>query len=109
MEALIYSYINQSVKEEEEEEDRALVYTPIIVIRLSNICLDSILTNQQTLNQIRVQVTFHQCVLEHIISVLLGCFLFKLKNNLTAVCKCGSKVGWSSICSNAPQASNRIH
>ncbi|KAI3665752.1 hypothetical protein L6452_44382 [Arctium lappa] len=43
----------QSLKE--EESDGSLVYTPIIVVRLSNISLDSVLTNQQKLNQIRVQ------------------------------------------------------
>ncbi|KAK9053203.1 hypothetical protein SSX86_029835 [Deinandra increscens subsp. villosa] len=39
----------------EEESERALVNTPIIVIRLSNISLDSMLTDQQKVNQIRVQ------------------------------------------------------
>ncbi|XP_024974996.1 uncharacterized protein LOC112513098 isoform X4 [Cynara cardunculus var. scolymus] len=43
----------QSLKE--EESDGSLVYTPIIVVRLSNISLDSMLTDQQKLNQIRVQ------------------------------------------------------
>ncbi|KAI7740513.1 hypothetical protein M8C21_024425 [Ambrosia artemisiifolia] len=40
---------------QEEESERAPVYTPIIVMRLSNISLDSMLTDQQKINQIRVQ------------------------------------------------------
>lgn len=40
---------------QEEDSDRSLVYTPIIVMRLSNISLDSIITDQQKLNQIKVQ------------------------------------------------------
>ncbi|KAI3813329.1 hypothetical protein L1987_18049 [Smallanthus sonchifolius] len=38
-----------------EESEPAVVYTPIIVMRLNNISLDSMLTDQQKLNQIRVQ------------------------------------------------------
>ncbi|XP_023730135.1 uncharacterized protein LOC111877860 isoform X2 [Lactuca sativa] len=40
---------------QEEESDESLVYTPIIVMRLNNISLDSMLTDQQRLNQLRVQ------------------------------------------------------
>ncbi|KAM0058030.1 putative vacuolar protein sorting-associated protein [Helianthus debilis subsp. tardiflorus] len=40
---------------QEEVSERALVYTPIVVMRLSNISLDSMLTDQQKVNQIRVQ------------------------------------------------------
>jgi len=52
---LIYTYLNLSLKGEESE--RELVYMPIIVMRLSNISLDSMLTDQQKFNQIRVQVS----------------------------------------------------
>nr|XP_043638642.1 uncharacterized protein LOC122609764 isoform X2 [Erigeron canadensis] len=40
---------------QEEDPDQSFVYTPIIVMRLSNISLDSMFTDQQILNQIRVQ------------------------------------------------------
>ncbi|KAJ0726865.1 putative vacuolar protein sorting-associated protein [Helianthus annuus] len=40
---------------QEEVSERALVYTSIVVMRLSNISLDSMLTDQQKVNQIRVQ------------------------------------------------------
>ncbi|KAL4568657.1 hypothetical protein LXL04_024272 [Taraxacum kok-saghyz] len=43
------------VSKQEEESDESVVYTPIIVMRLNNISLDSMLTDQQRVNQIRVQ------------------------------------------------------
>ncbi|XP_071694742.1 uncharacterized protein [Rutidosis leptorrhynchoides] len=47
--------INICERAKQEESDRSIIYTPIIVIRLGNISLDSMITDQQKLNQIRVQ------------------------------------------------------
>lgn len=47
-------HFSERAKQEEDSDD-SLIYTPIIIVRLNNISLDSMLTDQQRLNQIRVQ------------------------------------------------------